>query len=81
MYCHLDYSFLGRYERFAEDSAFVLSQAKGPVTTIEHMNKSFNDRSKTLELFSQLTPDLVQRLYDMYRLDFEAFGYDTDGFL
>ncbi len=32
------------------------------------------------ELFSQLGWERRKRLYEMYRLDFEIFGYSPDGY-
>ena len=33
------------------------------------------------EYFAELGQEKVRRLYEIYRLDFELFGYSAEGFL
>ena len=36
---------------------------------------------KTLETFRRLDPELIKQVYQVYRYDFELFGYSPDNYL
>ena len=82
----MNYSFFGRMEHFERDFSYVKSHATGisdTKPTIQKKNvspKSSQGIKRAQELFKSIKPKTMRRLYEFYRLDFEAFGYATDGF-
>ena len=45
-----------------------------------HINFLFQDERITL-YFSMLKKEVVRKLHDIYRVDFEMFGYDASKYL
>ncbi len=55
-----------------------------PFQVTLHKSGSSKDAStheKTFRYFSQLDKKLRQRLFQVYQVDFEAFGYDAQPYL
>ena len=44
-----------------------------------HVTKGGTDK-KTIKYFSQLDKDLLHKLYNVYKVDFDFFGYSMDEF-
>jgi len=82
--CYIDYDFIGRFENLAADSGHVLARiaasgGPGSNTTfpIENAFDSSVHSSATVRpFFTNMSRSLVQRLINIYRLDYELFGYD-----
>ena len=51
------------------------------LTYQEHVSTGDPTETLALELFSKLPKDLVKQLYQIYKIDFEMFGYDPKPFL
>ena len=79
-YCHLNYSFLGRFERLSEDIDFVASKF-GTSRKLKRLNSHHKHRRTAVDLFKTLDRQTVERLYKHYELDFKAFGYSAEEFL
>ena len=81
-YCTVPYTVIGRLENLEEDLHFI-----GKITGVEtgkgHKNK--NEDGNTYELagnyVAQLEKKVVMELFELYRVDFEMFGYTVDQFL
>ena len=92
--CEVDYDVIGRMETFSDDFRFIikkkklqkiipLSQAK---LTVMPSNKRAenkhikhkNTQKMAKSLMSQLTKSQFDGLYNMYRYDFDMFGYDAN---
>lgn len=91
-YCHNRYDFIGHYEDGDTDMMYIALRAGAedwitfltdqPVnTTKEFANKSNAMDLLALEYFSSLDRATILSLYDIYRIDFELFGYDHKKFL
>ncbi|XP_013394955.1 carbohydrate sulfotransferase 11 isoform X2 [Lingula anatina] len=73
--CSIDYDVIGKYETLETDSNNILdmigSQIRYP---------SFNKSSKTAtfmdKYYKQLSPGIVQKIWELYRRDAEIYGYD-----
>ena len=76
--CRIHYDFIGHYETLAADSRYVLSRLRlhnnpFPQPTVIH-----NSSDRVTEMLSQLTQSEIHRLIEVYRLDFELFGYSAN---
>lgn len=45
---------------------------------LKHLNNNQNDQGTYRDFISQLSTQTLQKLYQIYRLDFELFGYSLD---
>ena len=52
-------------------------------TTLESKNKSSGSSSKerAMTFFKELSKDQIKQIYEYYKLDFLAFGYDPKEYL
>jgi hypothetical protein len=81
--CQFPYDFIGHYETFANDTAYVMRRL-GIDRLIggefpHHMHHLSTSVPKTAELvdgyLAQLTPQEIERFKGLYRYDFDLFGY------
>jgi len=76
--CRFRYDFIGHYETMTEDGRYVLSRLGINNVQLPSFNVQYNSSHHVAEMFSQLTENEIQRLVDVYRLDFALFGYSTN---
>ena len=77
-----------KFETLNEDTQYVLNKIKAPKSLIASTQKdSQKNKSKgktssdvTSEFIMQLDEDLFNSLIEIYRVDFEIFGYDIPKF-
>lgn len=90
--CAVNFSVVAKVETLAKDSAFVIHQLglghvlgrtvgdrRTRLRTV--MNKSKDGRNTTALIkhyFSQLSEDMLDKLLEIYGIDFEMFGYDAN---
>ena len=94
-FCRIKYDVVGRTENFEEYldnilrrinlSSLILPSTSGVrlhPSGIQRSAKpeSFKTRDKTSSYFSLLTESQRNKLYQMYKIDFEIFGYDSNIF-
>lgn len=83
-YCEVSYDVIGHMETFDDDVRYIFSKTKidkffPRKKYTKHLNPTKrNKKDETLFYFKQLTQSQYNDLYDMYRMDFEAFGYDQN---
>ena len=84
--CFIRYDFIGKMETLIRDSQYILKQTK-----LEYQNlfpakgadswgisrKRQKENDVINEYFTQLGKEELAELYEMYKGDFEAFGYTT----
>ena len=81
-YCNIKYDVIGRMETFNEDVKYIFKKSGlSSILSLNLFNKFINSsklktKVMTKKYFSQLTENQINELYDMYRMDFEMFGYD-----
>ena len=79
-------------ETFDEDIQYIILKNKLekqlPITkTLQFKSKNSSlrgnkeNRNITMQHFSQLEKQQIEKLYELYKLDFEMFEYDIDAFL
>ncbi|CAL4059371.1 unnamed protein product [Meganyctiphanes norvegica] len=82
--CTNDYQVVIKLETMDVDEQF-LAQIAG-LKEIQNVHQWFNSKEKTSsdvvpEYFSTLTKKQVQKLYSVYKMDFDMFGYDIEEFM
>lgn len=78
--CDLDYTILGHFETLEEDSKFILKVIGAEnVVSFPSSNHSSPTNSSNESIFTSnyntLSFDELKNLYEVYRKDFEMFGY------
>jgi len=75
-YCDIPYKVIAKAENFAEDQKFIGKLANidfKPLAT--HVSSGGSTKELAKKYFSQLSLDMVKKLYRIYKVDFEMFGY------
>ncbi|XP_070540079.1 carbohydrate sulfotransferase 11-like [Ptychodera flava] len=76
--CEHAYHFVGHFENIEEEMDYLLSSMAGKEHFHSPHDDHMNDTTKTdvyLKYFSQLPEEDIIRLYKLYKMDFEMFGY------
>ena len=77
--CVINYDFIGHLETLEEDAALLLKLAGiDDRVTFPPVHKSTGS-SEVLQYYSQVPPEHITRIGELYRSDFEMFGYDFLG--
>ncbi|XP_078384600.1 carbohydrate sulfotransferase 11-like [Oculina patagonica] len=77
--CVINYDFIGHYETLADDGPLVLKMAGiDDRVTFPPIHISTNT-SEVLEYYSQVPPEYLTRFGELYRNDFDMFGYEYLG--
>ena len=84
----MKYDAIGFLETYDEDFIFIARKLNIP-TLISHAEERKNwspgskqSQSERIEKhFSLLDKEVRQRLYQLYRIDFELFGFDANSYL
>ena len=92
-YCDVPYDIIGKMETFDDDVRYVLSMAgldqelnlaPPPPTRDEErvrLNKASGDEDRARRYFAQLDKDRKEKIFQLYKYDFEMFGYSTKGYM
>ena len=89
-YCEIKYDMIGRVETFYEDLKYIASITNITIAKetkfIQKFHKTKLSRKlttedKTIELFSKLNKTQLDKLYNLYKMDFEVFGYHVYPFV
>ena len=74
--CVMNYDFIGHLETLEEDAALLLKVAGiEDRVTFPPVHKSTGS-SEVLQYYAQVPPKYITRIGELYRSDFEMFGYD-----
>ena len=77
--CLVNYTFIGHLETMAEDAPLLLKTAGiDDRVTFPPIHASTNT-DEVLEYYSQVPTEYTKRLGELYRSDFEMFGYEYLG--
>jgi len=78
-YCDMPYKVIAKAENFADDQKFIGRLANVTFQKIEsHKSSGGDTKSLAKKYFSDLDLDTVKDLYEIYKVDFEMFGYSPD---
>lgn len=83
--CFIKFDFIGKFETLVQDSNQILNIINATeITTFEEDGRDkYKEKSAAImnQYFNLLTKKQVKGLYEIYRYDFEAFGYEIPDFL
>jgi Sulfotransferase family len=77
--CSVGYDFIGHYETMASDAAFVLDKLQIDPAVVQFKTSESgrrNSSDRVDKALAQLSPAQLKGLRQLYRLDFELFGYE-----
>lgn len=78
--CTLNYTFVGKYEKFDEDSQILLDMIDAP--EIQFPKTRSGGTSDILKhYYQQLSLSEIEKLYRLYEYDFKLFGYTLEDIL
>ena len=79
--CIINYDFIGKFETLHDDITYVLQKAYGldPVddSPFKHTSKK-TDKSVVASFFKDVPASDIEKLKEIYALDFQLFNYSTD---
>ena len=81
-YCSVEYDFIGQLEDFEDDVMYIATKHNLTSLLPELMKSSRKSRERQISLnraenyMAQLSISSKRRLFELYKLDFELFGYD-----
>ena len=82
--CMMKYNYIGKMETLEEDAEAILKQL-GVDNEIKFPSHDGSYKHKTEDVmrsyYSQIPEATIKRLYEVYKGDFLAFGYDISNFL
>ena len=77
--CNVDYKAVVKLENMAQDLLFIGQMAGVHFEKVGILNPSSGETSElAMEYFSLIHKEDVERLYELYKFDFEMFDYDPD---
>lgn len=68
------YDFIGKVENLAPDLEYMFNKIRAPEFMYRHIKDKMNVTNKQEKIF--YTDELANMVYEKYKSDFEAFGYD-----
>ena len=94
-HCAIPYNVIGRMETFDEDLNYIILQLGLenilPIKNINTLSNTNQDSKQhiantaktkeSLEYFSKLKKSQIEQLYQIYKIDFEMFGYSAKDYL
>ena len=87
-YCEINYDMIGRVETFYEDLKFIALITNLTIANESNLqfhktklHKELTTEDKTIQLFSKLSKTQLEKLYNLYKMDFEVFGYHVYPFV
>lgn len=78
--CSVNYTFIGKYEKFEEDATIILDMVNAPYVIFPH-SKSSQTSEKLRRYLRQLSLSDIEKLYRIYEIDFRLFGYNLESIL
>lgn len=78
--CSVNYSFVGKHDRFEEDAETVLDMIGAPKLDFPR-SKSGGTAYYLKHYLRQLSLDDIEKLYRLYEVDFKMFGYNLEDIL
>ena len=81
-FCDIPYRVIARAETFLEDQLYIGQLAGVQLEHVEsHHSSGGSNRDLARQYFGELDRRTVDRLYALYQMDFEMFGYSPNLYL
>ena len=74
----MSYDLVMKVETLQSDWEVLRRISGRDLPELKHLNNNQNDQGTYRDFISQLSTQTLQKLYQIYRLDFELFGYSLD---
>jgi hypothetical protein len=78
MYDLVNIDFIGKLENFQKDYTYVLSKLGAPDRFYRGLDEKENRSTRNDNLSEIYTGNLKDKLYEMYKKDFQIFGYNKN---
>ena len=75
-FCSVNFDIIGQMETYDEDAKFIIENLQLDLEIGEHKNHG----GKKRDFYEQIPLDMVEKLYEIYKEDFEMFGYEKPTF-
>ena len=77
----VDFDIIGQLENYKEDEEFIIKNLKLDIKLGVHKNmlaypEKKSTHEKRIEFFENIPQELTAKLYRVYKLDFDMFGYE-----
>ena len=83
-YCGMNYKVTSRLDTLEEDLINIEKMAGKQILFDKPKKKNSSPGSSSAQrakdMFATVDKELTQKLYDIYQIDFEMFGYTTEGY-
>ena len=80
--CDIDYDIIGHFETLMEDAKFILDSIGAgdlfPVWSSNRTAQKSTDNDLMIETFQHIPFELIRKVYKLYELDFQIFGYEFE---
>ncbi|XP_042231741.1 uncharacterized protein LOC121872753 [Homarus americanus] len=77
--CRSDYQYILHHENIAQESHYLVQQVlgypEGAVLPVTHTVKKLSPKTSDLHYFRDVPQDLMDKIMNIYKYDFELFGY------
>ena len=81
-YCDVPYDVIAKAENFYQDQEFIGRLANVTFQKIEsHVSSGGSTTELAHKYFSMLDNSTIKKLYKIYKVDFEMFGYSPESFM
>lgn len=86
LYCQINYGAIGKVETWKKDLDYIfkftnLDRLAQSIVLDLHRHKGKPFGKQSLDYFRELDYDRKMKLYEMYKKDFELFGYSPEMYL
>ena len=86
-FCHNKFSVIGTFETMKEDVEYIISASNLSISSSSfpwinsHSSHNRDHKRLSLKYFREIDNESLKKLYDIYKYDFEMFGYSVDEYL
>lgn len=79
--CIIHYDIIGKYETLSEDTRYILSHVGESDISFPYSEKQSSTSLNLHKYYQNLTNETIEKLYSIYKADFQLFGYDLESFI
>ena len=86
-FCHNKFSVIGMFETMKEDVEYIISASHLNISSSSfpwinsHLARNSDHKRLSVKYFREIDKESLKKLYDIYKYDFEMFGYSVDEYL
>ena len=87
MILNIRFNVIGKLETMKEDVDYIINASNLNISLSSfprinsHSSHSNEHKLLSLRYFREIDEESVKKLYDIYKIDFEMFGYSVDDYL